>query len=358
MNSLDDINKVKAIDSSDMYKAIFSFPDHLRMAAKLNWEKEINPDDYRNIKNIVFCGMGGSAIGADLCRSLLQKSAPCPMYVCRNYNLPGFAKRDSMVVGTSYSGNTEETLEAFHQAITRDCQISAITTGGKLGELAAEIEIPYMLLPGNLGLQPRAALGFSFVPLMMLLEKAGFSSYTGDDFLKLADFLEKRNASFALETDSGENQAKQLAQRFYGRIPIIYTGPERTDAVGTRLKGQINENAKMPAFCNQFPEFNHNELVGWKVIQSFREYLRVIILRDRDDHPRVAARMDIVRKLLEKQDVEVIELVSEGDNSLERIFSLIQLGDFTSYYLSILNNIDPTPVEVIEDLKKELAAIE
>lgn len=358
MNSLDDINKVKAIDSGDMYNAILSFPDHLRVASKLNWEKEINRDDYRNIRNIVFCGMGGSAIGAELCRSLLLESAPCPMSVCRNYNLPGYVKSDSMVVGTSYSGNTEETLESFDQAVKRGCRVSAITTGGKLGELAAEIGIAHMLLPGNLGLQPRAALGFSFVPLMLLLEKAGFSSYTGDDFLSLADFLEKRNDAFALETDSGENRAKQLAQRLYGRIPIIYTGPERTDAVGIRLKGQISENAKMPAYCNQFPEFNHNELVGWKIIQSFREFLRVVILRDQDDHPRVAARMDIVRQLIEKQDVEVIELVSEGSNVLERVFSLIQLGDFVSYYLAILNNIDPTPVEVIENLKKELAAIE
>jgi glucose/mannose-6-phosphate isomerase len=145
--------------------------------------------------------------------------------------------------------------------------------------------------------------------------------------------------------------------KLYGRIPIIYSGPELTDAVAIRIKGQISENGKMLAFANQFPEFNHNELVGWKVIAAFREYLRVVMFHDREDNPRVAARMDIVKQVITGEGVDVFDLHSEGDGRLERIFSLIQLGDFASFYLAVLNKVDPTPVKAIDFLKNELAKI-
>jgi glucose/mannose-6-phosphate isomerase len=192
---------------------------------------------------------------------------------------------------------------------------------------------------------------------MMLLNRLGFSPYGVKEFEALAVFLDKRAALLESHIPSEDNPAKQLALRLYGRIPVIYSGPQTTNAVATRFKGQINENAKMPAFANQFPEMNHNELVGWKVIQAFRDYLRILILRDRQDHARVAARMDIVGKMIEKEKIEVIEIQSEGEDVLQRVFSLIQLGDFVSYYLAILNNVDPTPVAPISFLKEELAKI-
>jgi len=355
MSSLDRPELLRSLDPGDMYGAIASFPEQLRLAAAIGQALSVDLAAYRSLDSIVVCGMGGSAIGGDLARSLLQDTLHLPMAICRGYALPAFAGPDSLVIGSSYSGNTEETLSAFAQAIKRRCRSFVMTTGGRLGEIAAAEKIPRVLLPS--GLQPRAALGYSFVPLLLFLHKIGQADYSPETFSALAGFLESRIPQLAREAPSEQNPAKQLALRLYGRMPIIYSGPELTDAAATRIKGQICENAKMLAFANQFPEFNHNELVGWKIVQAFREYLRVLILRDRDDHPRVAARMDIVKGMIEKQQVEVVEIYSDGQSRLERLFSLIQLGDFISYYLAILNKVDPTPVEPIEFLKGELANI-
>jgi glucose/mannose-6-phosphate isomerase len=224
-----------------------------------------------------------------------------------------------------------------------------------MGEMFRKGGLPLVeLVPG---LQPRAALGYSFVPLMLIFNSLGWSPYNEKHFSNLADFLDNRISNFAVETPSDDNRAKQLALQLYGRISIIYSGPDLTDAVATRFKGQICENAKTLAFANQFPEFNHNELVGWKIINAFREYLRVIILRDADDHPRVAARMNIVGEMIKKENVGIAEINSEGSDRLQRMMSLIQFGDFTSFYLAILNKVDPTPVTAIDYLKNELATI-
>lgn len=355
MSKLDDVDTRKALDPDDMYGAISGFPEQIRESAGIRINPEIDPAGFEGIKNIIHCGMGGSAIGGDLVRSLLQAKLPGPMMVCRNYNLPEFAGPDTLVIGASYSGNTEETLSAFGQAIEKGCRLFVLTTGGKIGEIARKHKIPVATLPK--GYQPRAALGFSVVPLLAFFEKIGFSGYSRDDFTALADFLDARGEALADHVASDDNPAKQIAQRLYGRIPIIYSGPELTEMLSVRIKGQICENAKTLAFANQFPEFNHNELVGWKIIDAFRDFLRVVIIRDSGDHERVTARMDIVKDLLKKQRVDVIEMSSEGESRLERMFSLVQLGDYISYYLAILNKVDPTPVEPIENLKDALAQL-
>ncbi len=355
LSRLDDISDLTLLDPGGMYGAISEFPNQIRKAIEIGVEIKLDPDNFSKVDNIIVCGMGGSAIGGDLARSVVDRSLTIPFYICRNYDLPAFARNNSLVIGSSYSGNTEETLSAFGQAVQRGCKLLALTTGGQLGDMAAKHKIPVAFLPE--GLQPRAALGYSFVPLMIMLHKIGLAEYESDDLSRLADFMESRISVFGSDTDSEGNLAKQLAMRLYGRIPIIYSGREVTDAVAIRIKGQISENAKMLAFANQFPELNHNELVGWKIINSLRDYLRVIILRDIDDHSRIAASMDIVKTIIEKSGVDVIELHSEGDDRLQRVFSLIQLGDFFSFYLAILNKVDPTPVESIEALKQELAKI-
>jgi glucose/mannose-6-phosphate isomerase len=355
MSNLDTLGSIDSRDPGNMYGAICSLPAQIRTAVTLAAAGVVEPAQFAGLQNIILCGMGGSAIGGDLARSLLVDSLPVPMTICRDYRLPAFAGPASLVIVSSYSGNTEETLSAFEQARAKGCRLFAMTTGGQLQTIVEREQIPWTLLPG--GLQPRAALGYSFVPLMLFLNRIGLSSFGPSSFAALADFLGSRAGGYGLSVPSDSNPAKHLALRLYGRIPIIYSGPSITDAVAVRFKGQINENGKMPAYTGQFPEFNHNELVGWKVIGGFREFLRVIILRDGEDHQRVAARMEIVKALIEKQDVEVIDIHSEGADRLQRAFSLIQLGDFVSFYLAILNNMDPTPVEAIESLKKELTRL-
>jgi glucose/mannose-6-phosphate isomerase len=354
--NLDNPEIIKTHDPGNMYGAILDFPEQVRNAVKIGDGVTIDSASYKDVMQIIVCGMGGSAIGGDLARSFLSNMISIPIYMCRNYDLPAFVGDDSLVIGSSYSGNTEETLSAFGQALDKKCRLFVMTTGGRLGEIADDNDIPKATLPP--GLQPRAALGYSFAPLMLFFHKIGLSEIGPNEFVALADFLEKAKTKLGVDAVSSDNLAKQLAARLYGRIPIIYSGPDLTDAVATRIKGQICENAKMLAFANQFPEFNHNELVGWKTIDAFRDHLKILILRDQDDHHRVAARMDVLRQYFDTDNIEVIEVHSEGNSRLERMFSLIQLGDFVSYYLSILNRVDPTPVEPIDFLKNELAKIE
>jgi glucose/mannose-6-phosphate isomerase len=352
MSILDDSRKLASLDPGRMYDAIAGFPGQVRRAVAIGRDVTVDVYRYTDLTGIVVCGMGGSAIGGDLARSLLQNHLAVPMQVCRNYALPASVHERTLVVGSSYSGNTEETLAAFDQAISLNCRLFALTTGGKLEAICQTHGIPYAHLEA--GLQPRAALGFSFVPLMLFLQMTGWSDYTADDFLALADFLDQRQRAYAVSQPMKSNPAKQAAERLFGAIPVIYTGPELTDAVGTRIKGQICENAKMLAFANQFPEFNHNELVGWKVLDPFRKHLKAIFLRDREDLDPVKVRMEIVKEVFAAEKIEVMEIFSEGNSRLERMFSLIQFGDWVSFYLAMLNQVDPTPVAVIDFLKTEL----
>jgi glucose/mannose-6-phosphate isomerase len=232
--------------------------------------------------------------------------------------------------------------------------IAAITTGGILKEVAGLNEIPVLQVPE--GLQPRAALGYSFVPLIMFLEKIHLLKNVGKGLEELISQLKKFREKYIEDLQVKENLAKTIAERTHGKIPIIYSGPTLTDTVGLRWKGQLCENAKSLAFANQYAEFNHNELVGWHdTVAAHKDHLIVIQLRDKEDHPQIVKRMDIVKELIEKQGVEVIDVYSLGESALVRMFSLIQLGDFVSYYLAVLNEVNPTPVEPIETLKKTLA---
>ncbi len=355
MNTLDSIEKIKTIDKSGMYAKIHDFPEQIEQALEIGQNFKINRDDYGEIRNIIVAGMGGSAIGGELVRSYLNDKLTVPVYICRNYSLPGFADKNTLVVVSSYSGNTEETLSAMNEAITKGCSIICLTSGGKVGELAKKNHYAVATLPP--GYPPRAALGYSFVPLLMLMSKLGFCSDPENDLKEVAAGLKSYRTRYSLETITDQNPAKKLAVKLYGKIPVIYSGPDRLDAVGTRWKGQICENAEMPAFCNVFPEFNHNELVGWQVLGDFRKLAIVIYLRDAEDNERIKARMETVREILEKEKIEIIDIFSNGDFTLGRMFSLIQLGDFASFYLAILNDVDPTPVEVIDYLKIRLSQL-
>ncbi|UCD94367.1 MAG: bifunctional phosphoglucose/phosphomannose isomerase [Candidatus Zixiibacteriota bacterium] len=349
---LDSSENIRSLDPAGMYDKIYHFPQQLEQAVEIGGRIELPAEFGRNFRSLIVAGMGGSAIGGDLVRSYLSDRLRIPFVVCRNYRLPDFVDENSLVIVSSYSGNTEETLAAFDDATKRGATIACITTGGELGKLAQRHKLLLVKLPE--GYQPRAALGFSFVPLLILISKMGLVGSVDDDLKELIRGLKSYRDTYSTETGADKNPAKLLAIKLYNRIPIIYTGPELTDVVGTRWKGQICENAKALAFNNQFPEFNHNELVGWNVIEACRDKLVVLCLRDGDDHDRVQLRMSIVRDIIDKLHVEVINVLSQGDFALGRMFSLIQLGDFTSFYLAVLNKVDPSPVKVIDYLKEEL----
>lgn len=351
---LDDVEKIRSSDPENMYNRIFDFPEHMGKALKLAEVWKVQAEDFADIRNIVVIGMGGSAIAGDLVRSYLAPKLLIPFQVCRDYNLPEYVDDETLVIASSYSGNTEETLSALDDALQRKALIAAITTGGMMEDVAKINDIPMITLPT--GLQPRAALGYSFVPTLMFFDKIGMISGAADEITHVVSKLEKLREKYIEDNPTLSNPAKRIAGMIHGKIPIIYSGPVITDTVAVRWKGQISENGKNLAFANQFPEMNHNELVGWsKTIEEYKDKLTVIFLRDVDDHPKVRRRMNIVKDVIEKLEVQVVDLHSMGETRLERMFSLIQMGDFISYYLAVLNEVDPTPVDVIESLKQQLA---
>ncbi|MDP2960354.1 MAG: bifunctional phosphoglucose/phosphomannose isomerase [candidate division Zixibacteria bacterium] len=350
--NLDKLEDIKKIDRQGMYDLIYNFPPQLTEGAHLGFIVDLNLENFIP-DNIILTGMGGSAMGGDLARSFLASELRIPFWVCRSYNLPEFVNNKSLVFVSSYSGNTEETLSAYQEAKRRKAKIIAITSGGKLLEECKRNNFPFILIPK--GLPPRAALGYSLTPILVTLSRLGLVSDKIEELENTSKFLEKKREEYSLERRTKENPAKTLALNFFQKIPIIYSSTDYFDAVGYRWKGQFCENSKILAFNNYFPEFNHNELVGGKVLDQIRDRLVVIILQDKEDHPRIHRRMQIVKEIIEREKVKVIEIKSEGENLLSRIFSLIQLGDFTSFYLAILNEVDPTPVKVIDYLKNKLA---
>jgi len=353
MSVLDDINQIRKIDKDGMYRLIVDFPNQLEYALKISKKVDLKRINAKKIENIVVAGMGGSAIGGDLVRSYLAEEINLPFFVCKNYTLPKFVSQESLVFVSSYSGNTEETLSAYQDAKKRKAQIISICTSGKLKEFTLKDGFPLVEIPK--GLPPRAALGYGFGPILLILSHLKLIKNKVNEIRKTIEFLSKNVTQYKMEKNSSENKAKELALKLHHKLPIIYASVDFFDAVAYRWKCQICENSKMLAYSNIFPEFNHNELVGWNILNGWEDKLIVIMLKDRGDHPRIKRRIQIVKEILLDKKICVIEVESKGENLLSRILSLIQLGDFVSFYLAILNRVNPTPVKVIDFLKSKLA---
>lgn len=341
---------VERYDKSDMRGLLAGFPQQVEDAAAIAKRTPV-PIDGTRIENIVLTGLGGSAIAGDLLRSYLAGELRVPFLVNRHYFLPGFVGTKSLVIVSSYSGDTEETIAAHLEARKRRAQVLCISTGGETSRLAKKFRQPLITIPK--GLPPRAALGFSFFPLLIALVRMKFIRSRDKDIRETLAVL-KRSARRCNSLDPKRNLALQVAQRLYGKLPIIYSGADRFDAVNLRWRGQLEENAKVLAYGNVLPEMNHNELVGWRVLHRLMNEMPVLFLRDKQDHKRVAVRMDITRSIVNEFAASATEIYSEGTSLLARMFSLIHLGDWVSFYLAMLNGIDPTPVKVIDYLKWEL----
>jgi glucose/mannose-6-phosphate isomerase len=351
--NLDDRASVQRIDRHNMLELIESFPEQCSKARDIGAAFKVPSGLKRRYKNIVVTGLGGSAIGADILRSYAAGELKIPFFVNRNYTLPGFVDKDTLVIVSSYSGNTEETISSYKDAKSRKAKIVVITSGGKLQILAAMHSNPVIKIPG--GLPPRCALGYSFFPLLVLLSKLGIVGNKAKKIDEVISLLVNiRQTRTGQEIPSGNNISKRIAKELYGKYPVIYGGQDHIDAVATRWRGELAENAKTLSSGHLFPEMCHNEIVGWDNPRKVLKDFTAIILKDAADHKRISKRMAIVKGIIEKLGIGVIEVNSCGKDLLSRIFSLIYIGDFVSYYLAILNGIDPTPVERIDYLKREL----
>lgn len=334
-----------------MQAYLWSLPDQfaeiLRQGVSL-------PQKYRHkYRNIVVTGLGGSAIGGDILRTYSLSRAQIPVLVNRDYDMPGFVNSDSLVLAVSYSGNTEETLSAYHQAVKQGAAVIAVTGGGKLAAMAEADERVVVKVPG--GLSPRAATGYLFAPLALILDELGIVNGAAGDLEETNRVLAQIRACNHPGVDLPDNQAKAVARELKGNLPIIWGSSARSEVAAMRWKTQINENAKAPAYYNIFPELNHNEIVGLDVPEELLNRFIVVILRDSSDHPRVQKRMQITERIIQDKVKKIIEIKSRGECFLARFYSLAYTGDYVSFYLALEYGINPTPVETIDYLKSELA---
>ena len=310
------------------------------------------PQDYSQINKLVILGMGGSAIGGDLVNSLVATEAKLPVFVHRDYNLPAFVDAETLVIASSYSGMTEETLSSFEQALGTEAKKLVITTGGKLKTMAEERNVPVFRF--DYKAQPRAALPFSFLPILGFVQRLGFLSDKSADVTETVQVLQKLSQRINEGVPSSHNPAKQLANRLYGHLAVIY-GAGIASAVAHRWKTQLNENSKAWAFYEVFPELNHNAVVGYQFPPELAGKIVVVLLRSAHLPERIQLRYQVTCQLLDQAKVDYQIMDGEGSSPLSQMMSLVLFGDYVSYYLAILNKIDPTPVKAIDFLKGRLA---
>ncbi len=268
------------IDKSDMYKSIKDFPMHMREAVELVSNVQIN-NIPKKITNLVISGMGGSAIGGDVVNALVKNDIDIPLLVIRDYSLPNWVNKNTVVICSSYSGNTEETLSAFVDAMNRGAMIFGVTTGGSLGKKLDKYHKDKIIVPK--GLQPRAALAFSVVAIFFYLNELGILKVGISKWINIAfDSILNSQKKYCLEKI--ENPCYALAKNIYKKLPIIYTCNSSYTVVANRMKGQLAENSKMLSYFGELPELNHNEIVGWENNKNILKNFVVIWIKDKNDH--------------------------------------------------------------------------
>jgi len=345
MNRLDSQKELKALDSFGMLQTLDMFPSQCRDAIQLGDEFQWKPAV--DIDRIVVCGMGGSAMAGEIVRRFSR----IPSEVVRGYQLPGYVDDRTLLIAISYSGNTVETLACLEQGIQAGAPALVVTSGGRMEKIGKTEEVPLLMIPS--GCQPRAAMGYLALPLLVALSQCGLLVKIGswESMFHELDRLKERCTS---TVPSVENPAKQLAHTLNGCIPLVYGTAGNTDLVAMRWKTQINENAKQAAFWNAFPELNHNEIVALTKADLLSNQ-HVLLLSNDYDLPENRLRRNVMKPLLEKNGVSFTEVSAEGEGALAQIFSQIYFGDYVSTYLAFLNGVDPTPVALIEEFKAALA---
>lgn len=325
-----------------MKKLVQNFPTQLHEALIIGKSHKFSTSK-KKFANIVLTGLGGSGIGGSIVQNFTFDKLSVPFVVNKDYFLPAFVNADSLVIVSSYSGNTEETLQAMKQALKKKATVVCITSGGKVAEIAKKKNLDCILLPG--GMPPRACIGYSMTQVMFVLQGLGLVKYNFEKDLKASIKLLK-DKSVSIKT-----KARSLAKKLYGKTPIIYSAPEM-EGMAIRFRQQINENSKMLCWHHVIPEMNHNELVGWKDVDDSRS---VVILRTEKDYVRTQVRMEINKKVIKKYTKNITELYPEGKSYWEQVFYFIHLTDWVSVYLADMREQDAVEVNVIDFLKGELA---
>lgn len=346
---IESVERIRAADKDNMLDRIKDLGTQVRDAWKIGKSATI-PPTYSDVRAIVLCGMGGSAIGGDFAAALLAEELKIPMTIHRDYGLPAFVGRDTLVIASSYSGNTEESLSSLELAQKRGAKVLALTTGGKVAEIAKGANYP--LVTFSYKAQPRAALGYSLGLVLGTLVRMGFVRDLQNDIEgALADLakIEER-----VHEGARTNDAKRMAIELYGRIIFAY-GAGVMGVMARRVKGQWNENAKNWSAFDVMSELNHNAVVGFPHPPIAREALTVLLLRSDRDNPRHRIRFDVTGELLDRAGIQHKTLKFPGGSMLSEVLQMVMFTDYVSFYLALLNGADPSEVRSIDYLKDRLA---
>lgn len=323
---------------------INAFTEHLSEALEIGRSTKLNPCQ-KEIRNVLICGLGGSGIGGTIVTDLVSPNVRVPICATKDYSIPNFVDEHTLVIASSYSGNTEETLFALEKCQAKGAEIACVSSGGKLTEIAQEKGYNFIPIPA--GQPPRAMFGYSFTQLFFFFKHYGLIDNSFEaDFEKSIELLNNRKEHIQIE-------AQKLADKMYQQTAVIYTA-HGFEGVGVRFRQQINENSKMLCWHHVIPEMNHNELLGWR---TNTDNLAVVYFRNKCDYSRNQVRININKEVIAKYTSNITEIWSEGDSPLQNTLYHIHLGDWVSWYLSVKNNVDAIEIDVINFLKGELAKV-
>lgn len=348
--NLDSIEEIKKLDKENLISSIYNLADQVSQA----WDEVGSlpiADKFSGIENIVVAGMGGSALGARVIDSLLFERLNVPLEIVTDYSLPEYVSEKTLVICSSYSGNTDETVSAFFEAKNMHAQIFVITTGGKLHELAEEHLISYTINPyNNPSDQPRMALGYSIVSILAILSKLGLAHFSNEEIKNLVEAVKSHTGAYMQTIPEKDNYAKKLALSLKGKSPVLIAG-QHLVGVGHAFKNILNENAKTFATLFDLPELNHHLLEGLKNPAELRSSLVFIFFESNLYSNKLNKVLPITKEIVEKQDIETLSIALSEKSLLHEVFEVLVLGLFTSYYLALLYNIDPTPIPWVKYLK-------
>lgn len=338
------------VDSLDMWGATVGLPE--QVLAAVSAARGLTVPDRERVENVVVLGMGGSGIAGDVLVATAAPFMPVPVTVVKSYEPPDYVGTGSLVFAVSFSGNTEETVEAATGAYEAGASLIVVAGGGALTRLAEEWKVPVVAVPRDIP-QPRAALGALAVPPLVLLEEIGLFPGALQWVDQAVDQLRRRRD----ELLRPGNVAEEVAGRIGRTIPLVHSSGALGAAAALRWKAQVNENAKCPAFFNVYPELCHNEIAGWgQHGDATRQLVSLVNLRHDAEHPQVSRRFDLVAEVLLEVVADVIEVRAAGDGDLAQLLDLALVGDFVSLHLAGHEDIDPGPIPILDELKVALAA--
>ena len=349
MTKLDDSKYIKSLDVSGMLETVEKSASQIVEVLKMDYQISLE----RRPENIILSGMGGSGIAVNFISEIFSSSLDIPIYVNKGYSVPDWVDDKTLFIGTSYSGDTEETLSSIKEAENRGAKIILVSSGGAVQEIA--IAKNYQFVNIKTGLQPRAAFYSIFSTLLLVFQKIGLASNVRNDLEEGIKVIGKLRDEIGVNRSTKSNIAKEIAGKLLNTFPVIFTATGITESIGLRFKNQLNENSKVAGFLSVFPELNHNEIASFSRLQKGRDRFSLVIFRDDLENPRVSKRIETTKSIIGGGFLPTIEIKSEGVSRIAKAFSMVYMGDMVSVYLGILNNVDPSDVDIIYKFKKELA---